>query len=299
MKKRSKSDMPRSRRAMFCCVVPLLLASLGCTSEVLDGPEAEEDGAESVATTQDAAAFCTPTTYAVPGSYNITEDNLCFATRIPNVGTSPNNNYDINLIISHSGGYWYATGQGEMSCVPQSCFFSDGGLEEARMLSGMFQVKAVAKAGQASVFKYTEMWLADAMAFMSTLHYSTASALYAGSLDGENFNPSLTHVLSASASGTGIEGPADSIVITMGYSYFVGKPHSGHRVPGATYSSSRGEKVRMIPVSSGICAVSDFYKMIPGQQIRIYKQDSFWYLQSTSMGPGVATCYLFDQRQNQ
>lgn len=291
--KNSKSEGTRNRERLVRWLVPGLFATVGCGADFGGSPENSASGAdETVATDQSAIVGCLPNIYSIYGGgpFGPKEDQICFMTEIEPTPTSAHP-YDPDLIISHSSGYWYATGYGHVGCVPMSCF-SGNGAPDQYLLSPMFQATADAESGKGYVSKHTDMWLADSMAFMSTYHYGQYSEGPNDSASAhQDTDPTKLNYLFASAQS--LAGKPFSITTAMGYSFFVGAPHTAHAVK-FSQSWYRNTTATLIPYSSGVCALSGVNLNVNGGSATLYNSpQGFWTLKVS--GGAQVTCYPYDQ----
>lgn len=281
---------------IFWAVAPIAFATVGCGADLGTEPAGAGGGGpgEVIAVEPSAVTSCTPSLYGVNGSVTgPAEDHICFATGIYSTSQAMKP-FEPELFIQHRSNQWSATGSGEMSCVPMSCFHS--GSADQYLLSGMFQTTVTATLTSGRVEKTADMWLGDSMAFMSMYQYGNPWMVSEWAALGTNTDPSQLNYLDAVAYGPFGTSIATTLSV-LGYSFFVGKPHSGHVVPQMSYSGTSGGDITMIPTNSGICSFSFVQIGTVTGTVHIYSKNSFWHMSTTAASNANAICYLFDQTQ--
>jgi hypothetical protein len=222
-------------------------------------------------------------------------------------GTLPGVNFPTGprLVIRQVDGTWKAHGYGEMRCVKQCAFFSNGGPADERWVSNDFE----ASTGQSSSIRFDEegMWEADAMAVMSSvyksgvagLNGSTANPEYARVFqDGFTFVPERFGINSIQAQ---VNSGSPSSVAVFAYSFFVGRPHTDHQVNFQEFSLNGLGDIELIPDSQGICSFHE----VKGVKLTSFPNikrttSGVWRLQilgTTNHASAKVFCYKFNQNQ--
>ena len=138
------------------------------------------------------------------------------------------------------------------------------------------------------------MWLGDAMEILSGVyHFGTQG------MDAQDkartlwFSPTQASRLRVEVWG-GWDGPSD--VGATGYSFFVGRPGTGHKVKRKDYTvTNSANRVYMIGNSSGICTLNYVAGLGDSAGAIIRQSTENWVLQGVA---GTrARCFYYDQSQ--
>jgi hypothetical protein len=280
--------------------IAALSASGGCTVEIdpsdgIAGGPAESTGAEEAALTTCTSECGKLPMYTIASSSNITgpptSTHICFPTAYHATPTQ----YDPHLLVEQSNGSWVAKGHGTMTCAPTCCFNSNGGSADVRWLSENFWVAQHANRLVGGLIAEQPMWLGDAMEILSGVyHFGSPGMSPNDKARTLWYSPTTASKLRVEVWG-GWDAPSD--VGATGYSFFVGKPGTGHQVRRKDYTvTNAANRVYMIGNSSGICTLNYLAGLSDALGADVGQWSSGnWVLRGPT---GTrARCFYYDQSQ--
>jgi hypothetical protein len=286
----------RGGRALTRALVALGAAVLasGCAVDVGEPLGAGGGPAESTFVDTAALTACAPsvTAYDVFGGSATgpaTSSHICWVTQFRETTT----NYKPHMIVQQSGGFWTATGWGQMMCATQCAFNSNGGSSDVRWLSQDFGAYKYAAPHTGQLVAQTAMWNGDAMNILSgMLHYGGSMTLFERGLTVWS-STGVTIKLRAEPYGNA----TSSAIGVYGYSFFVGVPSTGHVVKvSKEYTAQAGGEAIMIGKDSGICAFTRLNGFTDSYPAMILRTSTNWKLIASS-GFTTARCFYYDQSQ--
>jgi hypothetical protein len=294
--KRSILSKARSCAPLARIVTALGAAAVawGCGADVDESLGAGGGPGESTSAETAPLTSCAPSVsaYDVNGGFATgpaTSSHLCWVTQFLETTT----NYDPYMIVQQSNGVWTASGWGQMMCVAQCAFGSNGGSSDVRWLSPTFEAYKYAGPRTGIQVAETAMWQGDAMNILSGMHHFAGRMRFPGDYASTVWSStSATTKLHAEPYG----GPIASAIGVFGHSFFVGVPQSGHVLKVSNeYTVSSGGQATMIGKDSGICAFTKMTGVGDSYPARIMRTSTNWKL----MGGGIisARCFYYDQSQ--
>jgi hypothetical protein len=212
--------------------------------------------------------------------------------------TSPN-----FRVVRNANGNWVAENFGAMGCVPQCCFYSNGGNSDVRWSSQLHVASASdTTVGDGGLGHVVNMWNGDAMPILAGMNH-TGAAMKASE---------YVSAAPRQAPDTGAVLPWEPAALVavahrttaavgtqaFGYSFFVGIPHSGHKVKKKTYTLKTKGPISMISDASGICTFSLLSNAVPTGHPVLYTVSGVWKAEWVGT-PGTAwiDCFYFNQDQ--
>jgi len=229
-----------------------------------------------------------------------TSDYVCWLSGLAmqNSGTSPNGH-----VFQRTDGKWVLSGlNADMACVPQCCFYSNGGDADRRWVSPEFSAIASSPTNGGTKSVSTAMWNSDAMPILTGLSYLKGGAPMAP-LAGEGAytqvrQPTQTALLNATTRASSTHG---AFTYAFGYSYFVGKPSSGHVVKKKEFTVSDGtNRMPLISLTEGICTLGVVQGMFTTSSAAGVFADpatGFWRAGNSGAFTFKPMCYYYNQNK--
>jgi hypothetical protein len=233
----------------------------------------------------------------------LSSTHICWPTAYyghPTTRDSPN-----YRVVRDGNGNWVSQNFGAMGCVPQCCFYSNGGSADVRWISGDHSVSATdSTSGNGAVGAVTRMWKSDAMPILSGgIHTGTQmiSQEYIGADffrapdTGAVYPPGLAFITTVASWST------TTVTTTgLGYSFFVGRPNTNHKVKMKDYFLNTSGPISMISDSAGICTINNLQRIKRTRHPVIYTEGGVWKAElggTGTIGAMGIRCFYFNQDQ--
>jgi hypothetical protein len=212
--------------------------------------------------------------------------HICYASKFkgPDQGTTPYLN-----VFQGSNGKWTLSGYGKMWCVPQCCFYSDGGGADVRWVSEDFETVTPVGGGS-----WTAMWNPDSMPLLTGGYNS-------GNNDGFDPGTGITVRTESPTKIAAYSAENDDVAAGRAYSFFVGIPN-GFNVPQKrTFSQIGIGQTTMIRTSAGVCSFYGVWGIGPDAEPEIIRSGGDWVLRVVGTNDDAeawAHCWYYDQGQD-